>query len=87
MESLIKTMQWTFKPGEKFFAKTVDGRKFWVTVVLGEEGTVTEIQENIENDDSPCSKIIRYVDGNDQLIAVCQANGVECRRIYSRILD
>lgn len=60
---------------------------FRVTVELGPQGTVTEIQENVENDDSPCSKIIRYVDENDQLIAICQANGVEARRVYSRVVD
>ncbi|KAI6182136.1 Lipocalin/cytosolic fatty-acid binding protein family protein [Aphelenchoides bicaudatus] len=87
VESLLKSMEWTFKPGEQFEAKTVDGRKFKVTVVLGEDGTVTEHQENISGDSSPCSKIIRYVDENDQLIAICQAKDVESRRVYSRIVE
>jgi hypothetical protein len=52
---------------------------------LGEDGTVTEIQENIDDDKHVPSKITRFVDQNDNLIAVCQANNVEARRIYSRI--
>lgn len=28
VDSLLKSMSWTFKPGQPFVAKTVDGRKF-----------------------------------------------------------
>jgi hypothetical protein len=55
--------------------------------VLERNGSVTEIQENVENDKSVVSTITRFVDNNDQLIAICRANNVEAQRIYSRIKD
>ncbi|KAI6179653.1 FABP domain-containing protein [Aphelenchoides besseyi] len=85
MEAFMRKEQWKFTPGEEFRAKTVDGRIFLTTVVLNENGEATEIQKNVENDDSVCSKIRRYVDENDKLNVICEANGVVAHRIYRRL--
>ncbi|KAI6222146.1 Calycin-like domain and Calycin domain-containing protein [Aphelenchoides besseyi] len=73
MEALMRKEQWKFTPGER------------TTVILNENGEATEIQENVENDDSVCSNIRRYVDENDKLNVICEANGVVAHRVYRRI--
>ncbi|KAI6223629.1 Fatty acid-binding protein, epidermal [Aphelenchoides fujianensis] len=83
--AMLKKEQWTFTPGQRFIAKTVDGRKFWTTVRLDDGGKATEIQENIDDDQSVCSEIVRFVDEEDKLNVVCKANGVEALRKYTRL--
>ncbi|KAI6179652.1 hypothetical protein M3Y98_00633600 [Aphelenchoides besseyi] len=57
---------------------------FRVQVILTEDGKIIEEQFNVEGDKSVCSKITRFVeDGN--LIAICQANQVEARRVFARV--
>ncbi|CAD5211863.1 unnamed protein product [Bursaphelenchus okinawaensis] len=85
MESTFKSDQWQFKLGEKFVQKTVDGREFWCVVELTEDGKIIERQSNVEGSTSVPSTITRWVDDNDKMHAVSQANNVTCERIFVRV--
>ncbi|KAI6223628.1 Calycin-like domain and Calycin domain-containing protein [Aphelenchoides fujianensis] len=84
VQSTFKNDKWTFKLNERFEQTTIDGRKFWCTVTLTEDGKIIEKQTNIEGDSSVPSIITRYVE-DGKLVALSLANDVQAKRVYGRI--
>ncbi|KAH7728547.1 fatty acid-binding proteinepidermal-like protein [Aphelenchoides avenae] len=85
VESTFKNDQWQFENGVRTKITTIDGRIFWCTVTISEDGVWTEEQERAEEDKNaiPSTVTRKIVDG--KLIVECKANGVVATRTFHRI--
>uniref|UniRef100_A0A915PRB9 Cytosolic fatty-acid binding proteins domain-containing protein n=1 Tax=Setaria digitata TaxID=48799 RepID=A0A915PRB9_9BILA len=81
-ESTFKKYVWEFELDKEFTETTPDGRQVKSKFFL--EGEVLVQLENAIKPEDKSTRFERYIDEQDQLIIICNSEGVVAKRIYKR---
>jgi hypothetical protein len=84
IESAFKNHDWSFKLGEKFQLTTIDGRKFWATMTVDQDGKLVETQEVMQGEKNIPSVTRRWVE-NNKLYITEESDGVVAKRTFTRV--
>ncbi|KAI6182137.1 hypothetical protein M3Y97_00347700 [Aphelenchoides bicaudatus] len=84
IESAFKNHDWTFKLGQKFKLDTIDGRTFWATYTVDQDGKLVEVQEVHESQPKNVPSVVKRWIENGKLYTTEECGNVVAKRTFTR---